>query len=106
MKYSVSMSLSIAFTALVRENSLQGSLFLVDTSYCWFGTKYRGTRWIVVNRRALLRLSKPCRHSSHESILAGHSVPTKTANRYPAGLVRLWAHADAVAFIEQQQKKQ
>ena len=70
---------------------LTGELYLTETSYCMWGRKFRGTRWIISNYPELQCLAKQCKHSLHEGILAGHSVPTKQANPYPPRMCTAWA---------------
>ena len=83
-----------------------GSLWLVATSYCSFGTRFRGTRLIIVNRPWLQKLSKPCKHGpgGHDTILAAHRTPCKEANQYPAGLCRLWAQLTAEIVVAETQQ--
>ena len=70
---------------------LAGELYLIETSYCMWGRKFRGTRWIISNYPELQALAKQCKHSCHEGILAGHSIPTKQANPYPPRMCAAWA---------------
>ena len=77
--------------ANIKRRIAAGSLYLFKTSYCRWGRRFRGTRMIITNCKALEALERSCCHSSHSTILAFHATDTKNANSYPKRLVRAWA---------------
>ena len=76
-----------------------GTLWRIETSYCRWGRKFRGTSVIVANYPEIQGLTRPCIHDRHAGILAGHSIPTKEANPYPTQMCNCWAKLTVQALL-------
>ena len=77
----------------------EGTLWRIETSYCRWGRKFRGTRVIVANYPEIQELARPCTHDRHAGFLAAHSIPTKEANPYPTQMCNCWAKLTLKALI-------